>query len=163
MKLTSKYDKYCDGEYQDAVSKIVEREVLCCASYLVSELAEKIDSFYDEYSHMLYSADYESSLLENGIEKSEGPFGETVWADEDGDHCAGSEQDACAFFDIEPFENEVYEHWIVSDWLASKLEEKGEIIERDFFGFTIWGRCTTGQAIALDRVICDIYDDTQQT
>jgi hypothetical protein len=55
-------------------------------------------------------------------------------------------------------EREAYEHWIVSDWLADKLEERGEMIVRDFLGLTIWGRCTSGQAILLDGVICDIYD-----
>ena len=50
---------------------------------------------------------------------------------------------------------EVYEHWIVSDWLGRKLKARGEIIQ-DFAGFTLWGRCTTGQAIYLDGVIEEI-------
>lgn len=63
--------------------------------------------------------------------------------------------------DTDDYEPEIFEHWIVSDWLARKLEDYGQLILRDFFGFTIWGRATTGQAISLDRVICDIYDDIQ--
>jgi hypothetical protein len=53
---------------------------------------------------------------------------------------------------------EVYEHWIVTDWLANKLEER---VLRNFFGMTIWGRTCTGQTISLDGVICAIYDDLQ--
>jgi len=60
--------------------------------------------------------------------------------------------------DIQPHTNEAYEHWIVSDQLARELEERGEIVARDFMGMTIWGRCTTGQAILLDWVIRDIVE-----
>ena len=52
---------------------------------------------------------------------------------------------------------EVFEHWIVSDWLADKLIAKGETVVKDFHGLTIWGRCCSGQAILLDYVIRDIY------
>jgi len=60
---------------------------------------------------------------------------------------------------LEPYTREAYEHWIVSDWLADKLEGKGEMIARDLHGLTIWGRTTTGQAIYMDGVICEIYDE----
>lgn len=59
--------------------------------------------------------------------------------------------------DIDPERDEVYEHWIVSGWLANRLEEKGEVVGRDICGLTIWGRCTTGQAISMDWVIGEIY------
>lgn len=51
---------------------------------------------------------------------------------------------------------EVYEWWMVSSWLAEKLEEKGEII---IDSECIWGRRTTGQAIFLDYVISEICED----
>jgi len=54
---------------------------------------------------------------------------------------------------------EAYEHWIVSDWLADKLEAYGELVTKDFLGLTIWGRTCTGQAILLDWVISKICDD----
>jgi hypothetical protein len=47
---------------------------------------------------------------------------------------------------------DVYEHWIVSDWLSRKLAEKGEVIA-EVSGLTVWGRCTTGQHISCDGVI----------
>jgi len=52
-------------------------------------------------------------------------------------------------------EFEVYEWWIVSRWLARKLQDKGEVILDD----NIWGRQTTGQAILLDCVISEICND----
>lgn len=57
---------------------------------------------------------------------------------------------------------EALEYWLVSDWLADELEEQGELVTHDFLGLTIWGRTTSGQAISMDRVICDIYDDLQE-
>jgi hypothetical protein len=55
--------------------------------------------------------------------------------------------------------SEIYEHWLVSDWLAAKLEAKGETVVRNLCGLTIWGRATTGQAIYIDGVIEAIARD----
>ena len=55
--------------------------------------------------------------------------------------------------------NEALEHWVVSSWLAEKLEDKGEMIVYDFLGLTIWGRRTSGQAIYMDGVIGEISSD----
>jgi hypothetical protein len=64
--------------------------------------------------------------------------------------------------DVEPDYDEVYEQWIVSDFLGRKLEAQGETV-RTVLGLTIWGRCCTGQAIALDyviqRVAVDLWGD----
>jgi len=73
------------------------------------------------------------------------------------------------YFNHEEFRNEhnvdydykeAYEFYVVSDYLARKLQERGEMISFDIMGFTVWGRCTSGQAILLDSVISEIcYDD----
>lgn len=63
------------------------------------------------------------------------------------------------YFDDEGNFNDAYEHWIVSDWLAAKLAEKNELIDRDVLGLTIWGRCCTGQSITMDHVIKEIYSE----
>lgn len=47
----------------------------------------------------------------------------------------------------------MFEHWIVSDWLADKLAAQGEKVDKDFAGLTIWARTTTGQAVYCDGVI----------
>jgi len=51
------------------------------------------------------------------------------------------------------------EHWIVSDWLAEKLIEKGEIIDTDFAGLAVWARTTTGQVIESDEIILKIAEE----
>tara|TARA_R110002051_G_scaffold287567_3_gene350281 strand:+ start:1196 stop:1540 length:345 start_codon:yes stop_codon:yes gene_type:complete len=51
---------------------------------------------------------------------------------------------------------EALEHWIISEWLAKRLLEEGEMVI-EFLGLTIWGRTTSGQAICIDLVIEDIY------
>jgi hypothetical protein len=73
----------------------------------------------------------------------------------DDDEC----REICEAARLEPYTREAYEHWLVSDWLADKLEEKGEMIARDLHGLTVWGRTTTGQAIYMDGVICEIFDE----
>lgn len=65
----------------------------------------------------------------------------------------------CKEQDIEPEESEIYEHWVVSDWLARKLSEKGHKVDNDFMGLTIWGRPTTGRSISMDGVMKEIAKD----
>ena len=57
--------------------------------------------------------------------------------------------------DTDDFHSEVYEHWIVSDWLARRLKERGYVVG-EVCGLTIWGRQCTGQSICLDRGIQQI-------
>jgi len=58
-------------------------------------------------------------------------------------------------FNFEPEPQEIYQWWIVSDWLADKLEQHGEPVLRNNFGVW-WGRTCCGQAIESDGVIQDI-------
>ena len=52
--------------------------------------------------------------------------------------------------------SEIYEWWLVSDWLLKKLYDLGEpVLNIDSESW--WGRTTTGQAISLDYVIEQIY------
>lgn len=60
---------------------------------------------------------------------------------------------------VEPYYDEVYEFWIVTDWLGAKLKDKGHPVE-EICSMTIWGRPTTGQAISMDGVIGEIYRET---
>ena len=59
--------------------------------------------------------------------------------------------------DEEPEYAEVYEHWLVSEWLANKLREQDENVV-ELYGLNIWCRCSTGQAIKCDDVIQTIYN-----
>ncbi len=61
----------------------------------------------------------------------------------------------CDDYGLDPDVIEVYEHWIVTDWLQRRLAEQGEITG-DIMNLSIWGRCCTGQSIALDHNIREI-------
>lgn len=67
-------------------------------------------------------------------------------------------REACEAERVEADQREIFEHWIVSKWLAGKLQERGERIG-EVGGLTVWGRPTTGQAISMDEVIRDITRD----
>ena len=44
---------------------------------------------------------------------------------------------------------EIFEYWIVTDWMGEKLREHGEpVFQR--WGGDVWGRTCSGQAIACD-------------
>lgn len=148
--------KYESGEYQKAVSLFVQREVIYNVSTLISELTVTHGND-DEFLAVLICDDYKSAAIESGWEhRNDGAF---YHKEKDDESHALDWQDLCSEQNIDPHLNEAYEHWIVSGWLADKLEAKGEMILRDFMGLTIWGRTCTGQSIMLDRVICDIYDE----
>ena len=63
-------------------------------------------------------------------------------------------QELCREFqvDTDDFRDEVYEHYIISGWLARHLKERGYVVG-ELCGLTIYGRTCTGQSICLDRVI----------
>lgn len=70
-------------------------------------------------------------------------------------------RDIASAFDLDPEQDEVYEHWLVDSYFAKELEEHGELV----FGFCnliVWGRCTTGQSISLDGVIRQIVAELDE-
>lgn len=55
---------------------------------------------------------------------------------------------------------EIYEYWLVSPYFGEKLRERGApVLER--FGAWVWGRTSTGQAIALDGIVHKIVNDVE--
>lgn len=157
-------------EFQDKCAKLVQVEVYATISNLVHTLAKSygsVDSRDRDLCDLTEQAfelarnieDWESAAEEAGWTKYESDKSSTgeVWGR--GDETADNAQEACEVSNIDPHEHEVYEHWIVSDWLAARLEEKGERIDHDFTGLTVWGRTTTGQAISMDYVIRQIVRD----
>lgn len=62
------------------------------------------------------------------------------------------------FDEPEMNDQEVFEWWAVSSYLADKLQERGEVMY-DGDDCKIWGRCTSGQAISIDGVIEDIVKE----
>lgn len=206
-------------ENQELASNLVEREVYCCVSSLVSGLAQIAhevsykrfrDAFgfdQDELMDLCQRPDYEEAARQfvmddadldqlEEVAENNGywddvmvaakvpevsvdeddcyrlPDSTELFDDEDDAKLAAIEsvlpeirkqvwaittnyQEVCSDYDLEYDYNEVYEHWVVSDWLAKKLGERGEVVG-EFAGLTVWGRCCSGQSISMDWVVQDI-------
>ncbi len=154
---------------------IVHREVRYCVSSLVDTLARgygTVDGSRGVAAHrdlcdlteqafeLSYPVlDYEKAARDAGwtFLSAQDDHSEIFWHEEEERFESFDDWAECCDFErIEPYERDVFEHWIVSDWLADKLESKGEKVDRDFAGLTIWARTTTGQAIYCDSVIEEI-------
>ena len=181
------------SEGQITIQDLVAREVIYCVSALMHELPKKSDEFFEEFSHLYESIDYEEAEsyeiegndceIYETIDNCFGVLSKSVIEELDCDEEIETEEEyedrlewivepehACkeeairAYFekkglDIQSYTSEVYEHWIVSEWLANRLEEYGEAVDKDVYGMCVWGRTTTGAAIYLDWVIEQIYQD----
>jgi len=66
------------------------------------------------------------------------------------------EQQKKDYEDREELAQEIFEWWVVDEWMAQKLIDQGEPVLKNDYGYW-WGRTTTGQAISLDSVIEAIY------
>lgn len=100
----------------------------------------KANEHYDEKDKKLHEDD--------GIEYDEEEY-EYSDASDWADLCYEQNIDATEY----PIE--VLEFWAVSKWFGERLKEHDEVVE-EVLDFNVWGRCTTGQAIAMDGVIVSI-------
>ena len=177
-------DLYSNDKVRELSEKLVRDEVVYCVSSLISDLyklsfssseASGILSLdQDDLQNLMEITDYEEPTL-NAIdgwdtaELVEYLNGQDVEfkVDDEGDvlrklaRQAAEEQgfeDFCNDHNIDPDRDEVYEHWIVTEWLQRKLAEKGHPTG-EVCGLTIWGRPTTGQAISMDGVMLAIAND----
>jgi len=137
---------------QRITGQLVDREVIHCCSEMISE-CQNIEKYNNEIAELFYChQDFEQGK-ENYLytltpeEKAELLLHYDVSSIEEIE-----DQELCDDKEVEAPYKEPYEFWIVTEYLGEKLKEEGEIVE-EFFGFTIWGRCTTGQAISIDGVI----------
>ncbi|MCZ4270739.1 hypothetical protein [Maritalea porphyrae] len=148
--------------------QLVSREVHYCVSSLVHTLASSSAGHGDDplnillgQAHGLFTPlyDYESAAREANWEfdEKEGHWWRVETSNANGLELASTAENACAIDDIEPHETEILEHWIVSNWLAEQLEAKGQRVDNDFAGLTVWARTTSGQAISQDYVIQQIH------
>jgi len=91
----------------------------------------------------------EDEAKESAIESVMPALREAVWK------ITTDYESVCTNHGLDYEYTDVYEHWVVSDWLSRRLAEKGEVIG-EVCGLTIWGRCTTGQSISIDAVVSGI-------
>ena len=145
--------KQTEIDKQRVLQDFVNREVIYCVSSLVYGLGQKLEvfeAFPDLFQDPPSYGDWECQECFH------------TWDGEPDAQVTCPECNKLVAFD-DGFKateySEIYEHWIVSTWLANQLRDRGEAVEMDFYGLTVWGRTCTGQGIALDSVIELIYDD----
>lgn len=158
------------------IEQMVQREVLCCMSSLVSTLARvsgmsasAIDADKEAWELFNQATELAASVLDyEEAATQEGKYllcddGHKYWyltgTPARADAKCVTTEGFCIAHGIDPYEWEVCEHWAVSQWLAEKLIEQGERVDTDFAGLSIWARTTTGQAISMDGCIRRIYGD----
>jgi hypothetical protein len=164
-----------ENDLQQLCTRLVDREVCYTVSNLIHTLAQAhfsvstggdrdMASLMDQaYELARPIEDWESAAEEAGWkwdeaaeefrlnDDPEGSGFENLWHGDRDDW-----QQLCSDMDIEPHQTEVYEHWLVTDWMGEKLRAEGERVDDDFAGMTVWARTTTGQAISMDYVIRQI-------
>ncbi len=144
MKTATDYNSTINQEIK---GKFIQREVLTCFSY-------EMDAILNTEAGDLPSWDD----IENAYSFPEccPHCGEGLPLEEDmeSDKCPDCEQ----YIETEP--QEIFEWWIVTEYLYNKLKTLGEPV-LEWGNNCYWGRCTTGQAILLDRVISEICDDME--
>ena len=127
----------------------------------LAEQAWELSAPIDDWEEAAIQAGFNFAPYDNPVAGHEGYWWRDCQENEANDErddgslywTADSAMQACGGWDIDPYQREVFEHWTVSDWLADKLEARGEKVDRDFAGLTVWARTTTGQAVYADSVI----------
>jgi len=148
---------------QAQVEKMVNIHVLVSATEMINNLAGNEQYMY-ELESILSQSDYENPAYYAGFRVKCCVDGYYVTCIDDGRedgpyrYPAEAWQNACEDNAIEPQTNDAMEWYIVTEWLGNKLEQRGEMVNRDFMGFTIWGRSCSGQPIYIDGVMGDIWN-----
>ena len=139
------------------VDNLVRNEVLLCVSGLVAEILAKNEDM--EFYHLLATDNY-LDALEDNLDSDDLATIRDEYEIADLDELEeGDLVDIANQYNIDPYVEEIFEHWAVSGFLADRLIDAGETVEKDFFGVNVWARTTTGQSITLDYVICKIVTD----
>lgn len=162
---------------QQCAERVVRQGVLCCVSNLVhtisqadvardgsaGRLSSEMVALVDQARDLGFDVpDYEEAAIQAGWTPYFDKFGVPCWRHKEDDATFAASHDGqvlCGEFDIDPYDREVFEHWAVDNWLADKLEAKGEKVDRDFAGLNVWARTTTGQQISADCLFEQIARD----
>lgn len=148
--------------------QIVSQEVFCCMSDIMEKLREKDEEFSIRVLEQLpehvrihdifteCQETYDRDELDDYIDKLNEVIRSTPYDTDEDIERLQDLQEALDEAEEAEFEYaEILEYWGVSDWLASKLKEKGELIIEEF-NVSIWGRRTSGQHISMDFIMQEI-------
>lgn len=164
------------------IDDMIRQEVHYCVSGFVSTLARQggwqgFDKRATDLAQLCEQAaelaapvdDYEEAAVQEHfvVEEDDDLF---QWRHESDDtKCGGGFMNrdeawraCCNDNNLDPYQREVFEHWLVSNWFAEKLTQHGEKVDTDFAGMTVWARTTTGQAISQDGVVQRIYREVMK-
>jgi len=165
---------------QDCAARIVRDEIRADVSTLVATLAGGAGPMDLLFNQELPDLRRLTELADQALELAapvddwEEAARQAGWRYDDGGphwfkpsdtpfHCAGQyaryAQEACESEGLDPYPQEVYEHWAVSQRFGEKLAAKGERVDFDFAGLVVWARTNTGQSIEIDSVIEAIAAD----
>ena len=146
-----------DKQRDEYVDRIISRDVLYCQSCLVDDILrhgmetdgpsfDDVEGLYPDPSGWT-AEQCEEWITDNGCDLPDHP-GDTDDTDDYLDALAETVNENAEAA-------EIYEWWLVTDWLARKLRDQGEAILKSQ-GCIWWGRQCTGQAIKLDPTMYDI-------
>lgn len=140
-------------DYEQRARRFVECHVLLCQSGLIGHLLARNDI-------PGFTWDDVTNLCDDSVEAVEeylfykSPLEATDWQELPFDE----RESLAREHGFEPEQQEIYEWWAVTPYLAERLSQVGEpLLENDFGRW--WGRTCTGQAISMDRVIARILHD----
>ena len=114
------------GIMQDITRNFIDKHILACQSHLVSELMSKEVISIEDYINF-YKSD------------------KTIKSD----YGVKTEEEIQELRDNGEDTQEIFEHWLCSDWFISKMKKQDDPILETNIG-TWWGRTCTGQSIYLD-------------
>ncbi len=157
-----------------SIQNLVQREVIYCVSSLVHTLTQE-NKLDEELAISLWEGPIDFDDAEYAINQDGSYLGQKddLWGlydnDEPDDPIVDyeyqSKEELIKWYfddmgwDINEHRQEVFEHWIVTSWMADKLGAKGETVVRNFYGLNIYCRPCTGQALHCDWVIQTIYNE----
>lgn len=156
-------------QIEERAQGLIDHEVFSCQSSLVDMLLQRGDVEGFTIDEIQYNrpdpSDWDAAECRDYIDKHEGmdygpksadyteenEEGETVtdedaWLSDMQDHINDMDQD------------EIYEWWLVSRWLAGELASIGEPILDNDYGYW-WGRTCTGQSMILDGTLQAIAEN----
>lgn len=149
--------------YGSTLERLIAEEVFVNASTMVQGIIDNIDSSDPIVDRL---EDFHSCL--SAPDYSKAPAGYLVYLEQGEGWTFAQSDDRMPlrynYFDTEreaieaawddsgdePDMIEAMQHWLVSDWLAEKLEEVGALVSRDVLGFNVWGRTKCGESLSLD-------------
>lgn len=157
-----KLDRFVSNEIHARVNNLVE--------FSINQSLEgnddapiSIDDFENLYRYPEFYSKYAAfpggneEELKEEIERLESILFEEM--DKEGGHDSDLDDEIDALKDLEEEPQEIFEYWLISLSLANDLERKGEPVAKVGGVGYIWGRTCTGQAISMDSVIQEIYEE----